>query len=66
VNIIPFTRLFYGVHSSFYYQHGRHVEGVTIIESFSGMKQGDPLKSLYSKLLWSLMAYTFLGVPMGS
>jgi hypothetical protein len=20
----------------------------------------------YSKLLWSLMAYTFLGVPMGS
>jgi hypothetical protein len=34
-NIVPFTKLFYGVHSSFYYQHGRHVEGVTIIESFS-------------------------------
>jgi hypothetical protein len=45
-SIVPFTRLFYGVHSSFYYQHGRHVEGVTIIESFSGMRQSDPLKSL--------------------
>jgi hypothetical protein len=43
-NIVPFIRLFYGVHSSFYYQHGQHVEGVTIIESFSSMKQGDPLK----------------------
>ncbi len=29
---------FYGAHFSFYYQHGQHVEGVTIIESSSGMK----------------------------
>ncbi len=36
--------LFYGAHFSFYYQHGQHVEGVTIIESFLGMKQGDPLR----------------------
>jgi hypothetical protein len=35
--------LYYGVHSSFYYQHGQHVEGVTIIESSSRTKQGDPL-----------------------
>ncbi len=41
--LVPFTRLFYGVHSSFYYQHGRHVEGVPIIKSFLGMKKGDPL-----------------------
>jgi hypothetical protein len=32
--IIPFTKLFYGVHYFLYYQHGWHVEGVTIIESF--------------------------------
>jgi len=31
VNIIPFTKLFYGVHSSFYHQHGRHVKPITII-----------------------------------
>jgi hypothetical protein len=24
VNIVPFTRLCYGVHSSLYYQHGQH------------------------------------------
>jgi hypothetical protein len=35
--------LFYGAHSSLYYQHGRHVERVTIIKSSLGMKQGDPL-----------------------
>jgi hypothetical protein len=45
-NIVPFSILFYGVHSSFYYQHGRHVEGVTIIESSSCTKQGDPLGGL--------------------
>jgi hypothetical protein len=39
----PFIRLFYGVHFSIYYQHGRHMEVVTIIESFLGMRQGDPL-----------------------
>ncbi len=44
MNIIPFTKLFYGVHFSFYYQHGRHVEGVTIIESSVSTKQGDLLK----------------------
>ncbi len=44
MNIIPFARLFYGAHSSFYYQHERHVEGITIIESSSSMQQGDPLK----------------------
>jgi hypothetical protein len=37
-SIIPFTKLFYDVHSSFYYQHGQHVEGVTIIESSSGTR----------------------------
>jgi hypothetical protein len=42
--IIPFIGLFYGAHSSLYYQHGRHVEGVTIIESSSNTWQGDPLK----------------------
>jgi hypothetical protein len=25
VSIVPFTRLFYDVHSSLYYQHGQHV-----------------------------------------
>jgi hypothetical protein len=45
-NIIPFTKLFNGVHSSFYYQHGQHVEGVIIIESSSSIRQGDPLKGL--------------------
>jgi hypothetical protein len=38
VNIVPFTRLFYGVHSSFYDQHGRLMEGVTIIELSSGTR----------------------------
>jgi hypothetical protein len=42
-SIIPFTKLFYGIHSSLYYQHEQYVEGVTIIESSSSMKQGDPL-----------------------
>jgi hypothetical protein len=27
----------------FYFQHGWHVEGVTIIESFSSTRYGDPL-----------------------
>jgi hypothetical protein len=34
--------LFYGGHSSLYYQHGRHVDEVIIIDSFSGTRQGDP------------------------
>ncbi len=42
-NIAPFMRLFNGVHFIFYYQHGWHVEGVIIIESFLNMKQGDHL-----------------------
>ncbi len=43
VNIISFIKLFYGAHSSLHHQHGQHKEGITIIESSSGMKQGDPL-----------------------
>jgi len=43
VNIVPFTKLFYGAHSSFYHQHEQHKEGIIIIKSFSDMKQGDPL-----------------------
>jgi len=39
----PFMMLFYGAHFSFYYQHGWHVEGVTIIESFLGTKHGNLL-----------------------
>jgi hypothetical protein len=31
-----FIRLFYDIHFSFYYQHGQHEKGVTIIESFLG------------------------------
>jgi hypothetical protein len=42
-SIIPFTMLFYGAPFFFFYQHGWHVEGVTIIESFSSMRLGDPL-----------------------
>jgi hypothetical protein len=45
-SIIPFTKLFFGVHSSFYYQHGQHEEGVIIIESPSSTKHGDPLRGL--------------------
>jgi len=37
-NIVPFTRLFYGTHYPLYYQHRRHVEGVTIIESSLGTR----------------------------
>ncbi len=44
MNIIPFTKLFYGVHSPLYYQHGRHV------------KQGDPLGGL----LFALAHYQIL------
>jgi len=43
VNIVPFTKLFYDVHSSLYYLHGQHEEGVTIIESFLSTRRGDPL-----------------------
>ncbi len=35
--------MFCGVHFFFYYQHGSHVEWVTIIESFPSMRQGGPL-----------------------
>jgi hypothetical protein len=38
MNFIFFTKLFYGVHSSLYYQDGQHVEGVNIIESSSSTK----------------------------
>ncbi len=41
-NNVIVTRLFYDVHFSLYYQHG-HVEGITIIESSLGMRQGDAL-----------------------
>jgi hypothetical protein len=40
---LSFTNLFYGDHYSLYYQHGWHVEGVTIIESSLGTRQRDPL-----------------------
>jgi hypothetical protein len=43
-DIVPFSILFYGAHSSLYYQHGWHVEGVTIIESSSCIRWGDPLE----------------------
>ncbi len=35
--------MFYDAHFFLYYQHGWHVEGVTIIESSSCTRQGDPL-----------------------
>jgi hypothetical protein len=56
-NIFPFTMLFYDAHSSFYYQHGHHADGVIIIESSSGTKQGDPLKGLVFVLShsWALV-----------
>jgi hypothetical protein len=44
VNIVLFTKLFYGVFFSFYYQDGHYEEGVIIIMSFSSMRQGDPLR----------------------
>ncbi len=43
-SIIPFIKLFYDVHFFLYYQHGQHVKKVTIIELFSGTRQGDPFK----------------------
>jgi hypothetical protein len=30
-SIIPFTKLFYGVHSSLYYQHEQHVRGSPLL-----------------------------------
>jgi hypothetical protein len=42
VNIILSTTLFYDDHFSLYFQHGQHGEGVTIIESSLGTKQGNP------------------------
>jgi hypothetical protein len=45
--------LFYDVHSSLYYWHKQHEEGVTIIESSSSMRQSDPL----GYLLFSLTHY---------
>jgi len=56
VSIVPFTILFYGAHYSFYYKHGQHVEGVTIIESSSGIRHGDPL----GDLLFALAHYQIL------
>jgi hypothetical protein len=40
--------LFFGVHFSFYYQHGQHKEGVTIIESSLGARHGDPLRGPFA------------------
>jgi len=57
VNIVLFTKSFYGAHYSFYHQHEQHKKGIIIIESSSGMKQGDPLNGL----LFALAHYqTFL------
>ncbi len=59
MNIVSFIGLFYGVHFSLYYQHGQHEEGVTIIEFFSGMRQGGP----HEVLLFALAHYlTFLKI----
>jgi hypothetical protein len=44
-NHCPFHQI-YGAHSSFYFQNGQHEEGVTIIESSSSIRQGDPLGGL--------------------
>jgi hypothetical protein len=33
-NIVPYTGLFYGVHSFFNYQHGWHVEGSPLLNQF--------------------------------
>jgi hypothetical protein len=54
-NIVLSTKSFYGFHYSLYYQHGWHVKGVTIIESSSGTRQGDLLRS-------PLFALTHYGV----
>jgi hypothetical protein len=45
-NIIPSTKLFYDAYFFLYFQHGQHEKGVTIIESFSNIRQGDE-KVLY-------------------
>jgi hypothetical protein len=42
----PLYKLFYDVHFSFYYQHGQHEDRVTIIDSSSSTKHGDPLGGL--------------------
>jgi hypothetical protein len=57
VSIVPFTKLFYGIHFSLYYQHGRHVKGVTIIGSSSSTRQGNPLGGLSFVLAyyWTLL-----------
>jgi hypothetical protein len=57
VNTVPFTMLFYGAHSFLYYQHGWHVEGVTIIDSFLSTRHGDPLGGLLFALAhyWVLL-----------
>jgi hypothetical protein len=61
VNIIFFTKLFYDVHFSFHYQHGRQVEGVTIIESSLSTRHGDPLGDPLGGPLFALTHYlTFL------
>jgi hypothetical protein len=41
--ITPFTKLFLRCLFFFYYQHRQHENKVTIIESTSSTKQGDPL-----------------------
>jgi hypothetical protein len=63
VSIVPFTMLFYGVHSFFYYQHGQHVEGVTIIESSSCIRHGDPLGDLLFVLHYQTLLKTIVWAP---
>ncbi len=68
-NIVPFTKLFYGFHFFFHYQHGWHVEGVTIIESSLSMRQGDPLggplfilahyQTFLETIVWAPLAVSF-------
>jgi hypothetical protein len=51
-------------HYFLYYQHGRHVEGINIIESSSGMRQGDALGGpLFSLAHYQTLLKTIAWAP---